>query len=142
MKSAIIHDGKTWWWVRIHDSQAELIAAANRMNVQRRTFFKEPKDTLACFQPSALHYPWTDGHLSEKPVPEGYVGTMRFTTERLDAEIMAHESLHCAMAIYRRRFSEDVQLGEDCGPREEELAHILGRVVENVTDSLYKLGVW
>lgn len=142
MKSAVARDLGSWWWVRVHESQEELIAAANRMNAQRQVSAREPEGALALFQPSALHYYIDAAGKLSRPQPEGYVGTMRFFSGGLSSEIVTHESLHCAMAIYRRRFEEEATFGMDCGPREENLAHIVGRVSQTMVNVMYDLEEW
>lgn len=144
MKSAIARDGKTWWWIRLHDSQTELVTAANRLHVARGgERGHNPEDTLACFQPSPIWYlvDDDDGEIVGTKA-EGYAGTMRFVAGRTSTEIVTHESMHCAFAIYRRRHEEDAQFGTDCGPREEDLVHIAGRVAAAVVDAIYSLGEW
>lgn len=47
---------------------------------------------------------------------------------RVTSEIVAHELVHAAVAVYRMNVRGDVRLGEDCGEREEQLAYIYGEL--------------
>lgn len=142
MLSAICHNNTAWWWVRIHNTQTDLIRHANQLARRRHTHDQQPDDTLACFQPAGFWYHVDpDGTMTPHP-RNGYVGTMRLTADNLTTEIVTHECVHLALRIYRGRHNEHATLGTDCGPAEENLAYIIGQTVTTMTDLLHNLGLW
>lgn len=140
--SAVARDQDAWWYIRIHDTTAELVEAGNRLAVRRHTPPTLDSGTWACFQPSPIWYIVDDQGGMVQGRRNGYVGTLRLSREAATSEIVAHECVHCAVAIYRRRFAEQVDLGTDCGEPEERLAYIIGRTMRTVTNALHGMGVW
>jgi len=143
MRSAICHNGNDWWWVRIHDTQPDMLATANALHVRRGgERDHNPPDTMACFQPSGFWYHVDDDGDMTPARKNGYTGTMRLVQGNINSEIVAHECVHLALRTYRGRHDDQATLGTDCGPNEESLAYIIGQTVRTMTDALYELGVW
>jgi hypothetical protein len=57
------------------------------------------------------------------------------------ATVVSHELLHAACQMYRI-WHGDINLGDECGEAEENLAHIHSDLVYNTCNKLIALGVW
>lgn len=119
----------------LHETVADLQRAASRY---RRNDFS---NAAGCFHPAPAreHY---DGTTWVNTTPKHWAGVLRLARDHLFPEVVAHESTHAALAIYRVDVAAYVQLGNDCGRREETLAYIVGDVTANVTDALHQAGAW
>lgn len=118
---------RRWWWVRVYDTPDQLRAAAHRsVPGYGRAHWS---DTLGCCQPVPqrirIH---RDG--TEQPVEpaNGYAGTIRLAATHLTPEVLAHETLHAAAAVYRMNVHHAVSLGNGCRRNEERLAYIHGEL--------------
>ena len=136
MLSAVCHNGNDWWWVRIHDTQPDMLDTANRRGDTN------PPDTLACFQPAGF---WCHVDKAGTVTPSrknGYVGTVRLVRGHVNSEVVAHECVHLALRIYRSRHDEHADFGDDCSETEERLAYIIGETVRTMSDLLHELDAW
>lgn len=143
MRRFVAHDGPYWWWVAIHDTTADLIAAADRLGRRRGDHDPQPDGTLACFQPANFIY-WVPADADEPRElrrRNGYVGTMRLTADA-DTEVVVHECVHLALRIYRVEHDEQAAIGDNCGEPEENLAYIIGRTARTMATALHDRGIW
>ncbi len=120
-----------WWWVIIHESLKEMRHAGARWPHNSETDFGEAEGLCQPInwwenddEPGIRYYPET-----------GYAGVLRFVTDHIHAEIVAHELVHAAVAVYRMNCSSDACLGEDYGDEEEDLAYIYGELFASFQDS-------
>lgn len=110
---------RRWWLVRIHDTLDQLRAAASRY------------DTAPDFsQAYAVCHTagWITLSGATRFGANGYAGIIRFAATHLTGEVVVHELLHAACAVYRMVHAEDVRLGRGVSDREEQLAYILGEL--------------
>ncbi len=127
------HGGARWWWVRVHDSPENLRESAYRRSQEDREFWKDA--VLGCCQPVR---PWTDGGELLIWPPNGLAGVIRLSAENLFTEVIYHELVHAACAVYRMNFARSVDLGtglEDMAP-EEDLAYIYGQLAADMDTEL------
>lgn len=113
---------RRWCRVHIHDTVKQLRAAAHRTSPWHGRGWWD--DCLGCFQPSPVRMDAVTGQVRET----AYAGVLRLAEERLTAEIVAHELVHAALAIYRMNVHPNVHLGNGCRRREEQLAYIYGQL--------------
>lgn len=66
--------------------------------------------------------------------PASYVGILRLARGWVTSEIVAHELMHAACAIYRASVCHRIRLEDDCGRREESLAYIYGQLFAGFQD--------
>ena len=102
--------------VSVHDDKSDLRNAA--------TAYAEGdfSDAEGCFHPT----PYESG---------AFAGILRLHTGLLSAQIVSHEAVHAAAAIWRQDVSRRCDIGDDCGPVEEDFAHL----VSNITDALFQI---
>lgn len=67
---------------------------------------------------------------------------MRLSRDALTTEIIVHECVHAAAAIYRMDVNTVMQLGDACNPQEETLAYIVGDLTKSVVNALHGAGAW
>jgi hypothetical protein len=91
-----------WLWVRIHPDLETLRAAAHRL--------RPGEDFAACY--GCVH------PVAGPPPVNGFAGVVRFALTHLTGDIVAHELVHAALAVYRLNVSADVRLGAGCRRRE------------------------
>lgn len=128
-------------WIRlvVHDTLAELRAAADAYRPEYGPDWWAP--AVACFHPAPVRSRvGPDGEM--EPIDTGFAGVLRFTRERLDTEVVAHECIHAALAVYRMDVTTFVHLGNGCGRREETLAYIAGDLIRGTVNALHRLEVW
>lgn len=115
---------RRWCWVRIHDTVEDLRAAKTKLNPASADPTVDA-ETWACWQPTCYGKN-EDGN----PVwpSNGYAGLIRLAEGHITAEIVAHELVHAAAAIYRMNVAPSIRLGKDIGIREEDFAYIYGEV--------------
>ncbi len=119
-------------------------------------------DTTAEFQKASMRYrPWVDwskaaGSFSPAPdrekcndqgewilmKPLPWTGVLRLSREVLNFEVITHECVHAAAAIYRMDVKTTINLGYGCGPREETLAYIIGDLTASVAEALHRGRAW
>ena len=71
-----------------------------------------------------------------------WAGVLRLSREYIGTEVVSHECIHAAAAIYRMDVQGYIVLGYGCGHREETLAHIAGDLIASVGNALHESGVW
>jgi hypothetical protein len=114
-------------WIRVvvHPDVADMHRLA-----RRRSPWSPPEDeTRGMFQPAPVRE-WYDAELKEwvRRWPASYAGIMRLARGWVTSEIVAHELMHAACAIYRMSVCALIRLEDDCGRREESLAYIYGQL--------------
>lgn len=136
MRSFAISTGhvapRRWCWVRIHDTVEDLRSAKARLNPA----YADPEfDPLvfACWQPTS-YLRSADGSV-EWP-SNGYAGLIRLAQGHVAAEIVAHELVHAALAVYRMNVKTDARFGRDVGLREEQFAYIYGELYADLEANL------
>lgn len=116
-------------WVRvvIHPDVADMHRLARR----RSPWSPPEQETRGMFQP-APYREWFDAETKQwiriQRWPASYAGIMRLCRGWVTSEIVAHELMHAACAIYRMSVSRWIRLEDDCGHREESLAYIYGQL--------------
>lgn len=79
------------------------------------------------------------------------IGIIRLAKTYLTTEIVAHEVVHAAMHNYRIDYgNEDIyngtngnaNFGNNCCDEEENFAYIYGELFRDITNKLYKYGLW
>ena len=119
-----------WAWVRIHPDQPHMHAAAYRMAPHHGAEFH--RLAAATFQPTPVYERYVDGEWETRVRP--CVGTLRLVSGNVTAEIVAHELVHAACAVYRANVREHIRLGDACGDREEQFAYIYGELFADFQD--------
>ena len=117
--------------VRFYRTADELQAAARRYSAGRGdndAFL----DTLGVFHPS----PWKSRYDKRQrkwiDTTPAFAGVLRLCRPALDARVLAHEATHAALHILRLHdWSKEghdgtADLGDNCGPHEEQFAYLLG----------------
>jgi hypothetical protein len=132
----VLHASTTkheWWggpkrYIRIvvHETTPALQRAAARY---RGTDFS---NAAGCFHPAPERERFHNGEWTSVTDPH-WAGVLRVSKEWLDTEVVIHECLHAALAIYRMDVSTFVRLENGCGEREETLAYIAGDLTANVS---------
>lgn len=117
---------RRWCWVVVHPDLEHFRAAANRTAPHHGVGFWE--GCLGCFQPVSYRERHVNGEWIGRWPANGYAGALRLAEGHVTSEIVAHELMHAALAVYRMNVRGDVRLGEDCGEREEQLAYIYGEL--------------
>lgn len=128
------HGIPRWWWVRVHDDAADLRRAAFRHAPHEGRAAWEDHRIRGCCQPVR---PWTDGETDTWP-GNGLAGVIRLSAEDLYTEVIYHELLHAACAVYRMNVAAVIELGDglsDMG-REEDLAYIYGQLAADMDTAL------
>jgi hypothetical protein len=125
---------RRWCWVRVHDNVDQLRDAQHRLTPSGP---RGEMDSFGCFQsvPYRISYltnPDGDGRWPAN----GYAGTIRLAEGWVTSEVVPHELVHAAAQIYRMNVARVVNLGEDCGDREEDLAYIYGELFADLQDKL------
>lgn len=127
-----------WCWVRVHPTAQHMRAAAYRSAPHHGRDFHAA--SLACFQPSPYRERFVDGKWEQRH--SNYAGTMRLVGGDVTAEVVAHELVHAAVQVYRSNVKQRVVLGEDCGPREEQLAYIYGELFASFQEGWEQWVAW
>jgi hypothetical protein len=109
---------RRWWLVRVYDD-VEAMRRAGAAYDPSVDF----SQCYACCQAAV----WRDdtGAIVRFGA-YGYAGVIRFCSKMMTSEVVAHELVHAAVAVYRMNVVEDVRLGKNVGEREEQLAYIYG----------------
>jgi hypothetical protein len=115
---------RRWCWVRIHDTVEDLRAAKTKLNPVSADPTVDA-ETWACWQPTSYE---VDEDSAKVWPSNGYAGLVRLAEGHITSEIVAHELVHAAAAIYRMNVAPSIRLGKDVGIREEEFAYICGEL--------------
>lgn len=138
-------DGRTspwrWFATRLYDTQAELAAAAYRYAPWMGREFH--RNSAATVQPAPRREHITaGGRVTDLSVGRGPAGVIRFHRGRLGSSVIAHEAVHAALVVYRLDLARTADLGDDCGPDEENLAYLVGEATRALVDWLYSVGAY
>jgi hypothetical protein len=115
---------RRWFRVRVHATAQELQEAAYKLDPgSGREFWNECE---GCCQAVLL------GGDKQGYPRNGYAGIVRFASDTFTAEVVAHELVHAAVAVYRMNVCHDVRLGPSVGPREEALAYLYGELFNSL----------
>lgn len=123
--------------VIVHDTTAELQAAALHYRP-----FTNWADVAGCFHPAPHRERENNGGKWVGITPPHWAGVMRLSRETLNSEIVVHECVHVAVAIYRMDIKPNIILGYECRDREEMLAYIVGDITSEVAGALQENKVW
>jgi hypothetical protein len=123
--------------VIVHDTTDELRQAADRY----RHGLYDYSWVGACFHSPADRERHVDGKWRRTTDPH-WGGIIRLSREYMNDEVVVHECVHAALAIYRMDVRSKVVLGSDCTDREETLAYITGDLTSAVATQLHDAGVW
>lgn len=96
-------------------------------------------DDLTAFQRAARKYApeldWSETVGAWHPTqrmwdasPGPYLGHMRLSLDVITPEVVMHESLHAALTAWRMEVAHRVNLGDNCGSREEAFCHLAGHI--------------
>lgn len=121
-----VHGPRRWWWVRIYPDLEAMRAAAARYH---RT--ADLAEAHAVCQPAE----WFT-ETGTRYAGGGLAGVLRFAATELTGEIVGHELLHAAVAVYRQTVHRDVRLGVWCTGREEKLAYIFGELYTSFAQAM------
>lgn len=66
------------------------------------------------------------------------LGFMLMCKKQIDAETVAHESVHMAVAFLRRVSPISLRLKGECEEREERLAYAIGNCTRQIVEALYE----
>lgn len=117
---------RRWWWVRIYPTVEQLRAAATRSS--------PGTDFGQAYGVCHTARWWTETGL--RYGKRGYAGVIRLAQPHLTGEIVGHELLHAAVAVYRMTINPDVRVGRACGPREEALAYLFGELYSSFATAM------
>lgn len=120
---------RRWWFIAIHPDLGDLRDAATR-----RSPWHDFRDAVGVCQPTQYAQNSLTGEY-RYPLG-GYAGIIRFAEGHITSEIVAHELLHAAVAVYRMNRHRDVRLGLNCAGREETLAYIYGELYAALVELL------
>lgn len=125
--------------VSIHPNRDELNAAADRYDAQHHSP-DGPGPAEGIFHSSPMRSRYNRNLKRWVDTSTAYVGMMRLARGYLTGEIIAHESAHAALHIWRLQEwsktadSTAVDLGDLCGPVEERFCYLLGGITASVND--------
>lgn len=128
------HLGRRWWRVQVHDSMATMRDAAYRLHPWHgRAIWNT---AAACCQGVDERYSSKDDFTAPQWPPNRYAGLIRLVDDYLYPEVIWHEVLHAACSTYRMNVARSVELGDECGEREEDLAYIYGQLAADMDSAL------
>lgn len=138
--STVDHDRwdgpKRYIRIAIHDTTAELQRAATRYrggDFSNAGGAFHPADTVITTWPDGSWADTADRH---------WAGLLRLSRELLSTEVVTHECIHAAAAIYRMDVMTTINLGNGCRHREETFAYIAGHLTARVCNALHDVGAW
>jgi hypothetical protein len=93
--------------------------------------------SLGCFEPAHRREKYDRQTKSWRRIEDPHFGgVMRLIDGHLQYGIIAHECVHAAANIWRMDVSDEIQLGDDCGYREEGFAYLVGDLVHETTTAI------
>lgn len=124
--------------VVVHRTRGEMQRAAAKYALRENENDAFYQYALACFQPAPdreIYDKKTDSWRST--TDKHYAGLLRLVKGYVGAEVVAHECVHAAAHIWRRDVTHKakkpvVNLGDDCGWREEGFAYLVGDLTGGV----------
>lgn len=123
---------KRWVRIHVHDS-----VEAFRQSAEKYSPNGVWEDKDAGFHPAIGRSRWNPKtKLWEEIGTKGFTGVMDFCIEHLSTEIVVHECVHAAIAIYRMDIQTYINLGGPHSDREENLAYITGDLTDRVFAAL------
>lgn len=130
---------RRWITVTIHPDFAHMRAAGARRSGESSLSLATAG---ALFQPAPMRQRCIGGVWVDS-APTGNVGLMRLVSGHITTEVVAHECVHAALAIYRRDIHNPVTIG-DLGDddTEECLAYIVGDLIRGLTNQLHDHDAW
>lgn len=124
--------------VYIYETLEEMIAAATLYNSNQNF-----SDAVACYQGPYFREKFDEVTKTWVNLTDPHwAGLIRMYRARVETEVVVHECLHAATAIYRTDVNKNIDLGVDCSPREEHLCYIVGDLTASVATKLHELGFW
>lgn len=143
----VIHAGTTrhadWGGQRryirivIHDTIGDLQRAANRYRPASDGY----RNAAGCFHPAPDRERYVNGEWVLVTHPN-WAGVLRLARGHIATEVVVHEMVHAASAIYRMDVAVRINLGNGCGPREETLAYIIGDITTQAVNVLHDAGAF
>ena len=73
--------------------------------------------------------------------PRHYGGLIRLYKPKISQEVINHEAVHAAAAIWRMDVGDQVNLGNDCEDDEEKFAYMVGDLSAGITKVLVKADI-
>lgn len=128
----------------VYRTPDDLRSAGDRHN-RRHGVIDTLTDCEGLFQPSAWRSRYNPRTKRWDDTTGAYAGTMRLTQTRLTAEVIAHESTHAALHIWRLHDwaqadgKGEADIGDNSGPREEAFAYLLGGIAGEVANLVARL---
>ena len=128
----------------IYRTADDLRAAGNRHH-RRRAIDDDLTDCEGLFQPSPWRSRYNRRTRQWDDTTGAYAGAMRLTQTRLTPEVVAHESTHAALHIWRLHQwaqdgrAPDADFGDSCGPTEEAFAYLLGGIASEVANIVHRV---
>lgn len=117
----------------LHETIPELQAAARAYNPYDYNGFR---NAAACFHTPLSKEKSIDGEWV-RVSNEHYGGIIRFAREYINLEVVAHECVHAAAELWRLDVQPSLVIGKYCGPREENLAYMVGDLTAEVYAKVY-----
>jgi len=116
--------------VYLYDTVEELRDAARRFH-----YFAPDSDTdkaTGLFTPAYQHFKYAKDGSEIDLTDKHYAGMMRLCVPHLTYEVVAHECVHAACAIYRMDITKSVVLHTHCNLREEQFAYLAGQLTDEI----------
>lgn len=126
---------KAWIRVVVHDTVDELRTAAAKHSGEDHLL----TGTEACFQPTPYRERVNADGTWETAPGQRYAGVLRLPRD-CDGLMVAHECVHAAASVFRRTYGSQVDLGDDCGEREEAFAYLVGEFSGGIANRLHEIG--
>lgn len=124
---------EAYWQVRIYPTRRSLLRFWGKV---RNALDKDDKFT-AIVMPRSKQYCDTQGNWTVEP----FLGYVLFRKGQIDAEIIAHESVHMGMEYLRRR-GHSVRFHTEIETKEERLAYAIGNCVSQLSDAIWQHKLW
>lgn len=120
----------------VYDDLAAMRRAAERYN------YGDLSQALGCWTPAPWRYRFNEDGSEVDTTYRPFAGVLRLARDHITTEIVAHELVHAAATLYRRKISRSVGLGDECGESEEALAYIVGDLLAQVSTVLADRDLW
>lgn len=116
--------------IYLYDTVEELRKAASRFHYEAPD--SDTNKASGIFTPPTQHFKYAkDGSETDLTDPH-YGGMIRLARGHLTTEVIAHECIHAACAIYRLDITKSVVLWTHCNLREEQFAYLVGQLTDEV----------